>query len=348
MGETKLRCGVIGLGMGKAHIRGYQAHPNCEVVAVCDLDEERLAKAKDEFGIPAVYSDVDAMLAAEKLDIVSIATPNKLHKPFTLAAAKAGAHVLCEKPIAMNVAEAREMQAAVEAAGKRLMINFSYRFNAASQALKRLVDTGVLGNVYTARTCWLRRFGFPGFGGWFSNTAMSGGGPLIDLGVHRIDLALWLMGYPEPDVVLASATDVLTKAECERQGKEANTENHAAGFIRFKNGASLQVEASWACHRAEDEFMETHLYGDKAGLVQKNVGGGYNFTAELFETRAGALYTTEIGRTIEPAKSAMECFADAILNDEPTPAPAEQGIIVQQILDGLYESAATGKPVTVE
>jgi len=287
------------------------------------------------------------MFEREQLDIVSVATPNKLHKPLTLQAIAAGAHVLCEKPMAMDVTEAKEMHAAAEAAGKRIMINFSYRFNAASQALRRLVDTGVLGEVYTARTCWLRRFGFPGFGGWFSNKALSGGGPLIDLGVHRIDLALWLMGYPQPAYALATASDVLTQAENRRQGKEATTENHAAGTVTFTNGASLQIEASWACHRREAEFMETHLYGDKAGLVQKNVGGGYQFVAELYETRAGALYSTEIDRPIEPAKSAMECFVDAIIADEPTPAPAEHGIIVQQILDALYQSAATGKPIAV-
>lgn len=348
MGDTELRCGVIGLGMGKGHIHGYQGHGRCRVVAVCDLDEGRLQEARDSFGVGAVYTDAQAMLAAEDLDIVSIATPNSLHRSLTEAAVSAGAHVLCEKPIGLDVAEGRAMAAAAEAAGRRLMINFSYRYRDASQALKRVVDTGVLGPVYTARTCWLRRFGFPGFGGWFSRRDLSGGGPLIDLGVHRIDLALWLMGYPRPEVVLATATDALTRAECARTGKSADVENHVAGFVRCAGGVSLQIEASWACHRAEDEFMETHLYGERAGLVQKNIAGGYECTAELYETRGGALCTTTIDRPVVPSPSPMADFADAILTDAPTPVPAEEGIVVQQILDALYQSAASGKPVTID
>ena len=194
----KIRVGVIGLGIGRHHIRGYQSHPNAEVVAIADLDETRLAEVGDQYGVSKRYPSGEQMIATEGLDVVSIATPNKYHKSLTIAALEAGCHVLCEKPMAMNAAEARDMLVAATKAGKRLMIDFSYRFSEQSQVLKAQVDAGVLGEVYFARTLWHRRRGLPRFGGWFGQKALSGGGPLIDLGVHRLDLALWLMGYPRP------------------------------------------------------------------------------------------------------------------------------------------------------
>lgn len=344
---AKLRVGVIGLGMGKAHIKGFQAHPSCEVVAVADLDHERLARARTEYGINRAFTDAMHLIEREQLDIVSIATPNKFHKPLTLAALAKGCHVLCEKPMALNVEEGREMIAAAEQAGKRLMINFSYRFRPQSQALKRLVDDGILGEVYTGRTCWLRRHGFPGFGGWFTDKALAGGGPLIDLGVHRIDLALWLMGYPQPTWVMGHTSETLTQEEAAHQGKNASVEHHCTGMVRFANGAALQVEASWACHRRENEFMETQLYGNRAGLVQRNVGGGYDFTAEVFTRRAGGFYSQVLDRSEDRDRSSMEHFADAILTDAPTPATGEEALKVQQIIDGIYSSAASGAPTAI-
>jgi predicted dehydrogenase len=345
--SAKLRVGVIGLGMGRAHIKGFQAHPSCEVVAMADLDHERLGRARQEFGINRSFTDAMHLIEREQLDIVSIATPNKFHKPLTLAALAKGMHVLCEKPMALNADEGREMIAAAKAAGKRLMINFSYRFRSQSLALKRIVDEGLLGTIASARTCWLRRQGIPGLGGWFTDKSLAGGGPLIDLGVHRIDLAMWLMGYPQPAWVMGHTSDALMQQEVAAAGKTASVENHCTGLVRFANGVALQVEASWACHRRENEFMETHLYGDKAGLVQRNVGGGYDFTAEIFERRSGGFYSAILDRNEEPERSSMEHFADAILNDKPTPATAEDALKVQQIIDGIYTSAASGKPVEV-
>jgi len=345
--SAKLRVGVVGLGMGKAHITGFKAHPSCEVVAVADLDHERLARARNDFGINRAFTDAMHLIEREHLDIISIATPNKFHKPLTLAALAKGCHVLCEKPMALSAEEGREMIAAATQAKRRLMINFSYRFRPQSLALKRLVDEGVLGDIYSARTCWLRRHGFPGFGGWFTDKTLAGGGPLIDLGVHRIDLALWLMGYPQPTWVMGHTSDALTQEEAKHQGKNATVENHCTGQVRFATGSSMQIEASWACHRRENEFMETHLYGTRAGMVQRNVGGGYDFTAEVFERRAGGFYTHTLDRTEERERSSMEHFADAILTDGPTPATAEEALKVQQIIDGIYASAASGIPVEV-
>jgi predicted dehydrogenase len=346
---TKLRIGVIGLGIGRSHIRGYQSHPTAEVVAIADLDETRLKVSGDEYKIPHRYRDAQEMLAKEKLDIVSIATPNKFHKPLTLAALAAGCHVLGEKPMAMNAAEGREMLAAAKRAGKRLMINFSYRFMPSSWALKTQVDAGALGDIYFARTIWLRRRGLPGLGGWFGQKDLAGGGPIIDLGVHRLDLALWLMGYPKPGWVLASTYDAIGVRVAKQKGVKFDVEDFGVALIKFQNGATLELEASWASHIAEQELMETRLLGTIGGAVQHNVGEGYKFESELFVERDGMHYDMKLhyppGREVP---NQFHHFVDCILHDKPHIATGEEGLIVMELLDAIYESAASGRPVQIK
>ncbi|HYE05872.1 MAG TPA: Gfo/Idh/MocA family oxidoreductase [Planctomycetota bacterium] len=342
-----LRVGVIGLGMGISHIQGYKKHAGAAVVAVADLDQGRRDRAQKEYGVTTTYADALEMLARERLDVVSIATPNALHEPLTLAAFTHGCHVLCEKPMAMDVRQGARMVAAAKKARRRLMINFSFRFRPQSFALKRIVDDGRLGHVYSARTCWLRRSGMPGFGGWFGQKKLAGGGPLIDLGVHRIDLALWLMGHPKPTWVMGGTSDAIAAPKAKREKKAFDVENHATGLVRFADGATLSVEASWACHRSEPEFMETHLYGDKAGLVQRNVGGGYDFTAHLFETRGDDHFDIQLKEPLPPTPTAQEHLIQSIIDGTPHLATGEEALDVQKILDALYRSAATGKPVKV-
>ncbi|MDP2991701.1 MAG: Gfo/Idh/MocA family oxidoreductase [Kiritimatiellota bacterium] len=344
----KLRIGVIGLGMGQAHIIGYQGHPGVEVVAVADPNKERLSTVADKFKVPKCYVSALEMLDKEGLDVVSIATPNKFHKPLTLAAFKAGCHVLCEKPMAMSAAEGREMISASKKAKKRLMINFSSRFTEQSWALKRQVASGILGDIYFARTVWHRRRGMPGFGGWFGQKALSGGGPLIDLGVHRLDLALWLMNYPKPEWVLASAYNKIAAALAKKEGKAFDVEDLAAGFIKFKNGASLEVEASWAANIAEQEFMETRLYGAKGGLVQRNVGEGYKFEAEIFVEREGCQFDMKLHPPVPAVKGSMHHFINCIQNKVPHMATGEEGLIVMELLDAIYLSAKKGTPVKIK
>ena len=343
----KLRIGVIGLGMGRHHIAGYQTHANAEVVAVADVDPARLAEIGDKFGIARRYLSGEQMLHEEKLDVVSVGTPNKFHKPLTLAALEAGCHVLCEKPMAMNADEARQMLAAARQAGKRIMINFSYRFTEQSMALKRQVDAGVLGEIYYARTVWHRRRGLPGFGGWFSQKALAGGGPLIDLGVHRLDLALWLMGYPKPVWVMGSTYNSIGSALAREKGVAFDVEDLAAGFIKFDNGATLEVEASWAANIAEKELMETRLFGTQGGLVQRNVEETYKFEAELYLERNGAQFDMKLHPPTPPVPTPMYHFVDSIISDTPHIATGEEGLLVMEILDALYRSAAEGQPVKI-
>lgn len=343
----KLRIGVIGLGMGRHHIAGYVKHRAAQVVAIADPDAARLEEIGSRFGIAARYTDGRQMIAREGLDIVSVATPNRFHAPLTLAALKAGAHVLCEKPMAMTAAEARAMLDAARRARRRLMINFSYRFSAASQQLRREVDRGVLGDVYFARTFWHRSRGIPRFGGWFGQRELSGGGPLIDLGVHRLDLALWLMGYPQPEWIMGATYDPIAARLAREQRVKFDVEDLASGFIRFRNGASLVVEASWAANIAEPELMETRLFGTRGGLVQHNVNGGYSFEAEVFVERGGRVVARKLPEPRRPAPSSYVHFVDAIVRDRPHLATGEEGLIVMEILESLYRSAATRRPVRV-
>jgi predicted dehydrogenase len=345
MASRKLRVGVVGLGMGRGHLSSYLENPLCEVVAIADSDPKRLAAVGDEKKIATRYTDAEAMFAEAKLDAVSIAVPNKFHCPLTVAAFKRKLHVLCEKPMAMSVAEAEQMQAAADQAKRTLMINFSFRFSPMSFALKQQVDAGVIGNVYFGRTVWHRRRGMPGFGGWFGTKALAGGGPLIDLGVHRLDLALWLMGHPEPISVCGSTYNVIAKREAERQQKHFDVEDLAAGLVKFANGATLIVEASWALNINENEHMITSLYGDKGGLVQKNVGGGYQFQAELYTEEGGNLYTKVLDRPVVTPPTAYQEFVQAIVEQREPLATGRQGIKVQKILDGLYRSAAEGREI---
>ncbi|XHR30196.1 MAG: Gfo/Idh/MocA family protein [Chthoniobacteraceae bacterium] len=339
----KLRIGVIGLGMGKVHIKGYLTHPSAEVSAITDMDEKRLAEVGEEFGIAKRYLSAEEMLEKEQLDLVSICTPNKFHKPLALAAFKRGCHVLCEKPMALNAAEAEEMLEAAHKAQRRIMINFSYRFNEASQALKK--QAGLIGDVYFGRTVWHRRRGMPGFGGWFGTKALSGGGPLIDLGVHRLDLALWLMGYPKPVWVLGATFNPIATAIAKAEGKTFDVEDLAAASIRFENGALLMVEASWASNQKKLEHMETALFGTLGGLSQHNVDEGYDAEAEIYLEREGCQFDMKLHPPVPKVESSYYHFVESIVTGNPHMATGEEGLTVMRILDAIYESARTGAPV---
>ncbi len=343
--KDQLRIGIIGLGIGAHHARSYQALPQAKVAALCDLDRMRLAKAAKEFDVAETYTQAETMFARAKLDAVSICTPNKFHAPLSIAALQRGLHVLCEKPMALNVSEARSMLAAADRARRNLMINFSYRFSPMSFALKQQVDAGVIGDIYFGRTVWHRRRGLPGFGGWFGIKELSGGGPLIDLGVHRLDLALWLMGYPEPIAVSGSTFNMIAKDLARKQKKKYSVEDLACGIIKFRNGATLIIEASWASNIGENEQMITTLCGTKGGLAQKNTGGGYDFTAEVYTEERGNLFTKKFDRPTGQVPTAQAEFIDSILKKRKPMATGEDGIKVMQILDGIYQSAATGKEV---
>lgn len=346
-----IKVGVIGIGgiCKFAHIPALKAAADVEVVALCDIILERAAAVKEEsFPKARVTADYRELLAMEEIDAVDICTPNVLHSIIAVEALKAGKHVFCEKPDAISVAEAERMQQAALDSGKRLMIMRNNRFLSSSRFLKEYIAQGKMGEIYCGRCGWVRRRGIPGKGGWFTTKAQSGGGPLIDLGVHMIDLAIWLMGSPRPVAVSGAtyckfATDQAQSDSVHAEFGEAkeggtfDVEDLAMGFIKFENGACLQVECSWASNiEGESNFVE--LRGTRAGCSWQ-LGGVRVFTEEQ-----GVL--TDLNPQFPGGESGhalnlQEFFAVLRGEKEPCFQP-QQGVDMIKILEAMYESARTG------
>jgi predicted dehydrogenase len=333
--------------MGRNHALYYRQCPEAELVALCDLDAGRLERVAQEMEPRRTYGSIEALLADPELQAVSVALPNALHAPVTLQALEAGKHVLCEKPLAMNAGEAEEMVATARRLGRKLMVHFNVRFNPVCQAVKQVVESGVLGEIYYARSIWHRKRGIPGLGRWFTSKTAAGGGALIDIGVHRLDLALWLMGYPRPVSVTGISHGALGRKLAEAQGQRFDVDDLAAGFIRFENGAALILEASWASNTEKREDQWTQLFGMEAGALIRNLDEGYRFEARIY--RGGDTEVTEeVPETPAAGETAQQHFCRAILNDTEPMATGEQGLTVMRVLDAIYESAATGHEVRLD
>jgi predicted dehydrogenase len=341
-----------------AHAKGYLACNDAELIAVCDADPLRLNERAEQLGIaPAMrFTDLKDLLALPELDAVSIGLPNALHAPVAIQALQAGKHVLCEKPLACSVAEAQAMVDASKSCDRTLMVCFNYRFRDDARWLLSMRDAGRMGPIYYARAGWLRNTGIPGFGGWFTTRNMSGGGPLIDLGVHILDLTLWMMGYPRPVSVSGQ-----TFAEFGPRGRKAwgnkaptgaaggfDVEDLAAGFVRFENGAALQIETSWASHTKpgrDDYFL--NLYGTE--------GGAELYVANYTDRDTITFYTEECGQPVQIKPGivnragghelAVEHFVDCLQTGRPVESTGAQGLALMQIIEGLYESSHTGREV---
>ena len=348
-----IKLGLIGNGgMCKAaHAPFYRDDIRTQVVAVCDIIEERAVYLRDNyFPEAAVYTDYRELLKDTTIDAVDICTPNDLHSEIAVAALDAGKHVFCEKPDAVDVQKAEAMKAAAERNGKLLMVMRNNRFSAASRYLKGFIEDGRAGEIYCGCCGWQRRRGIPGKGGWFTTKARSGGGPLIDLGVHMIDLAIWLMGNPKPVSVSANTyrkfadTDVSDSVNSDFGDKNAagtfDVEDLAMGMIRFENGAVLQIEVSWASNiKKERRFVE--LRGTKAGVK--------------WEDEQAEIYTEENGRLLDtfplPVRddnghlNNLRHFIDVLTKGGDPCYKPQQGVDMIKILCAVYESAETGREV---
>lgn len=359
---AKIKAGVIGAGIGKFHIQGFQAHKQSEVVAICDLNKAAAEKVAADFGIPAVYDDYKQMVKELDLDAVSVCVPNALHQSVAVDCLKAGVNVLCEKPLARTAAEGQKMVDAAAKAGKLLMIQFNNRYRPEAALLKQYVEGGELGDVYFARAGWIRRNGIPGWGGWFTNKELAGGGPLIDLAVHMLDLTMWLMGNPEPEVVLASTYSAFgPKMEAlgpwgtpNAKGK-FDVEDMACAMIKFRGGKTIMVEASWA-QRIKREFVYSTLCGTKAGASLERVFGFDGVddssldTLEVFTQEHGVPVNRDLIVEPDPAMgrvNAVKHFVDCLANGAKCCSPGTDGLRIMKILDAAYKSAATGKAVNI-
>lgn len=345
---TKIRIGVIGAGniAETAHIPAYLKHEDkVEVAAVCNTSIDKAKRVADKFGIPKAYGSYKEMLEQCDLDAVSVCVTNKFHADATVDALNAGCHVLCEKPPAMNYGEMLAMYEAAVKNSRLLTFNFNYRHSREVKALKAMIDKGSLGDIYAARVQALRRRGIPGWGS-FINKELQGGGPLIDIGVHMLDTALYLMGYPEPEYVAAGTHQRLgNKPGVGLMGqwdhKSFTVEDSAFGFIRFKNGATLNLETSFALNMKEASIMNVHLFGDRAGASV--------FPLQVYSETDTALTDTDFPylESYNNWEESISNFVDSCFYGRQPLCRAEEGLIIQKLLDAMYKSAETGQPVVL-
>jgi predicted dehydrogenase len=355
-----LRVGVVGLGYaGGQHLKNFLRVPNVEAVALAGLEEERLQELGGLYGVPNLYKSWEDLVARDDLDVVSIGAPNHLHAPIAIAALEGGKHVLCEKPLARTGAEAQEIVRAARKADRAVHIAFTQRERGDVQALKRHVEEGNLGRIYHAKATWMRRNGIPGMGSWFTDKEMAGGGPLIDLGVHMIDMALYLMGEPEVESVsCATYAELGPRGRGGRNfggdatktvvGDAYEVEDLATAFIRLSGGATLNLEAGWAVYRESSDDFGVTLYGTDGGADMRVRNYGTSDTVRIYTDVAGvpAVVTPEI----EPREghlAVVRRFVDAIRGGDWEGQFGEDGLDRARIIDACYASALENREVSV-
>ena len=352
----KIKIAVVGVGnIANYHIQGYLADPNAELYAFCDINETQLNKMGEKYGITRLYTDEAEMLKAlPEIDAVSVCTWNSAHAPCTIMALNAGKHVLCEKPMAMNVEEAKEMEAAAKRNGKLLMIGFVRRFGRDCRVVQDMIENDTLGEIYYAKALNLRRNGNPG--GWFGDKSRSGGGPLIDLGVHSIDLVRYLMGGPRVVSVygatfqkLGNRPNIKTSKNYLSTGAGQNDicdcEDLATATIRFDNGAVLSVEMSFSLNIGKGE-ANIQLFGTKSGVKMDD-------SVQLYSELNGYMTNIELhGKTgfdFENAfKAEIANFVASVRGEAECRNPAEDGVELMKILTAIYRSAETGHEEVIE
>ncbi|MBP3592215.1 MAG: Gfo/Idh/MocA family oxidoreductase [Clostridia bacterium] len=351
----KLKIAVIGTGnISNVHIKAYLKNPSVELYAFCDIDEEKLKAQGAQYGVTRLYTDEEAMLRElPEIDAVSVCTWNSAHAPCTILALRYGKHVLCEKPMAMNATEARAMIDASKKYGKKLMVGFVRRFGNDAAITKDFIEAGNLGEIYYAKTTYLRRNGCPG--GWFGDKSRSGGGPLIDLGVHVIDLARYLMGGPTPVSVYGATFNCIgerkylrDKAAYSIRGKDEDpftVEDMATALIRFDNGAVLSVEASFNLHIKKDTGT-IELFGSKGGA---KLSPEFELYTEMND------YLVDVNLNMPSALSfeglfenEINYYVDSILSDRDLSSIAEDGCTLMKILDAIYLSASEKKEILIK
>ncbi|WP_027092447.1 Gfo/Idh/MocA family protein [Cohnella thermotolerans] len=349
---NKLNVAVIGAGsISEAHLNAYKQNPETNLYAVCDLNADRARAKADKHGAAKVYADYRELLADPAVDAVSVCTWNNSHAEISIAALEAGKHVLVEKPLCKTVEEALRVEEAVRKSGKCLQIGFVRRYSSNTAIVKQFLEAGELGEIYYAKATCLRRLGNPG--GWFSDRERSGGGPLIDLGVHVIDLCWYLMGRPKVRSVSGNVYNRLGNRAhvkglsfykaADYDASKNTVEDLANAVIRFENGASLLVDVSFTLHALKDE-LSVKIYGDK---------GGAELEPEL--AIVGEKYDTILNITpqvdhptfhfTEGFNREIDHFVDACFGRRETLSPVEDGVEMMKILCGIYESAEQGREI---
>lgn len=327
-------------------------NPRAALVAAHDTNPERLAALCKEREIPRAYATAEELFADRSIDAVYIATPNKFHVPLAIQALEAGKHVLLEKPFAMNFAEAQLAADTARRVGRVLTVGMNRRFVPEHQQVRAMVEAGMLGEIYHAKAFWFRRSGIPKLGTWFGSRELAGRGCLGDIGVHQLDLCLYLMGNFQPvSAVGATYTKFghLGRGEggwgkSDRAEIPFDVEDFATGLVRFANGATVSLDVSWACHSEEASREDVHLYGTEAG-AQASHGKLFRRDAASGEYR---IEQNVCAKVPFPDTNRFNNFINHILDGEELCVTLDQALTVQRILDAVAESAATGKQVTFD
>jgi len=358
--DQKLKVGLIGCGAiaEEKYVKALKSIPEVEMVAFCDIIPEKTEKLRMMFETPnaKVYTDYKELLKDDSIDVVHVCTPNRSHSPITVAALKSGKHVMCEKPMAKNYKEAKLMYDTAKETGKLLTIGYQYRCMPAPLFLKEMCKNDELGEIYFAKAHALRRRGVPTWG-VFLKEEEQGGGPLIDIGTHALDMTLWMMDNYKPKTVMGTVYKKLSdKPDCGNifgpwDTGDFTVEDSAFGFIVMENGATIILESSWALNTLDENEAICTLCGTKAGADMKDglriVSDSHGkFTEMKPDFSEGAIVYVPGGRIITPEEKESRNFYDAILYGAELRTKPEQALVVTQILEAIYESGRTGKPVT--
>lgn len=349
MAKKALRVGVVGTGFGRYHMEGFSKVEGVEVHAVCDLNLEEAHFFADQYGAKHVFEDYREMFSMDELDAVSIAVPNCLHAPMAIDALHKGKHVLVEKPMTITPKDAMAMVAAAKKAKKRLMVEQAMRFSPEAQMLRAYYERGAFGEVYFAKSTWVRRKGWPklnfppggtmGRGVWFIRKEEAGFGALGDIGVHLVDLAWYLMGNPKPVSVSGMMWTEVAVPLLKRKKLPVEVDETAAGAIRFENGQMLFVDVCWDSYN--EPLQDVRIFGSK--------GGASLFPAKVYRGE-DIMETTELGATfggfdpIDAYSHFIECIREPA---KKMIASGEEIVQLIQILDGIARSAKSGKEVSL-
>ncbi|MCD5391032.1 Gfo/Idh/MocA family oxidoreductase [candidate division NPL-UPA2 bacterium] len=342
--SRKIKVGIIGLGMGKFHLQVLRQLKDAQVLAIADVDGKLLKEISEEFNTPYSFTDYKALLELREIDAVCIATPNYLHAPMAIDAFKMGKHVLCEKPLAANVKEAENMVREAKKNKRYLMVGLCNRFRRDTQFLKDFIQKGKMGRIYYAHGTWFRRgeesLSSLNQRGWFVQREKSGGGVLIDLGVHLIDLALYLMNSPE---VLSVSGVAYNNFAC-KMGMDV--EDTVVSFLRLKGGATLQIELSWAINAERKECVSLSLFGTKAGAIMETFSYERAEPLRIFTSRSDIVPKIDLDNLWGQAlrlqhKHFLECIRK---RRKPQP-DGEEGLKIMRIMEAIYKSASKGVEV---
>ncbi|MBQ8288259.1 MAG: Gfo/Idh/MocA family oxidoreductase [Clostridia bacterium] len=354
----KLKIGIIGCGgiaNGKHMPSLKKLSDKVEMVAFCDIIIERAEEAKKNYGTPdaKVYTDYKELLADPAIDVIHVCTPNRSHSFISVDAMEAGKHVMCEKPMAINSAEAKKMLDASKRTGKKLTIGYQSRQRTDSLFMKQEAEAGTFGEIYYAKATAIRRRAVPTWG-VFLNEYEQGGGPLIDIGTHALDLTLWMMDNYKPKYCVGTAYHKLNKDTNQGNAwgkwdpEKFTVEDSAFGFIVMENGATIVLESAWALNSLDVREAVTTVCGTKAGADMNGglrINGIRNNVQYVTEYAvnggsAAAFYDGEGGE--DPSAREARLWIDAVINDTEPSVKPEQAYVVTQILEGIYESAKSG------